>query len=134
MPRIPDTELERLKREISVQRLVEGSGVALQKSGKDWLALCPFHEDREPSLVVSPGKNLWHCFGCQVGGGPIDWVMKHKGVTLQREDGQAVEWRPALMPNVAVYAVSITRCTTPARTPSLSGEAIPAILTQGLGA
>ncbi|GAB7541663.1 CHC2 zinc finger domain-containing protein [Cupriavidus sp. 8B] len=83
MARIPEGELEHLKADISVQRLVEASGVALKKSGKDWLGLCPFHEDREPSLVVSPAKNLWHCFGCQVGGGPIDWVMKHKGVSFR---------------------------------------------------
>ncbi|MBS2936865.1 hypothetical protein KDN32_03795 [Nocardioides sp. J2M5] len=37
---------------------------------------CPFHDDDSPSLVVTPGKNLWHCLGaCGRGGGPIDWVM-----------------------------------------------------------
>ncbi|WP_255357013.1 MULTISPECIES: toprim domain-containing protein [unclassified Duganella] len=45
--------------------------------------ICPFHEDSEPSLVVTPAKNLWHCFGCQIGGGPIDWVMKWKGVSFR---------------------------------------------------
>jgi len=83
MARVPEAELEQLKTDISVQRLVEASGVELKKSGKDWLGLCPFHADGEPSLVVSPGKNLWHCFGCQIGGGPIDWVMKHKGVSFR---------------------------------------------------
>ena len=83
MARIPDTELERLKSEVSVQRLVEASGVALKKSGKDWLGRCPFHDDAEASLVVSPGKNLWHCFGCQIGGGPLDWVMKSRGVSFR---------------------------------------------------
>jgi DNA primase len=59
--RIPQTELERLKNEVSVQRLVEVSGIELKKAGKDWLGRCPFHQpDTEPSLVVSPGKNLWH--------------------------------------------------------------------------
>ena len=76
MARIPETELERLKAEVSVQRLVEASGIALKKSGKDLLGRCPFHEDDEASLVVTAAKNLWHCFGCQIGGGPIDWVMK----------------------------------------------------------
>jgi DNA primase len=54
MPRIPDTELERLKEEVSVERLVEASGVALKKAGKDMLGRCPFHDDAEASLVVSP--------------------------------------------------------------------------------
>ncbi|OEZ96188.1 CHC2 zinc finger domain-containing protein [Duganella sp. HH101] len=72
MARIPETDIERLKNEVSVERLVEAAGIALKKSGKDKLGLCPFHDDGEPSLVVTPAKNLWHCFGCQIGGGPID--------------------------------------------------------------
>ncbi|MEN9866178.1 MAG: primase [Pseudomonadota bacterium] len=83
MTRIPAQEVEQLKTDISVARLVESAGIALKKSGKDQLGLCPFHEDGEPSLVVSPAKNLWHCFACQIGGGPIDWVMKLKGVSFR---------------------------------------------------
>ena len=45
MARIPDAELERLKAEVSVERLVEAAGIALTKSGKDRLGKCPFHED-----------------------------------------------------------------------------------------
>jgi DNA primase len=83
MPRIPEPELQRLREEVSVQRLVEAGGVELKKAGKDWLGRCPWHDDAEASLVVSPGKNLWHCFGCQIGGGSIDWVMKQRGVSFR---------------------------------------------------
>jgi DNA primase len=83
MPRIPDADIERLKNEVAVERLVESAGIALKKSGKDRIGTCPFHEDGEPSLVVTPEKNLWHCFGCQIGGGPIDWVMKLRGVSFR---------------------------------------------------
>jgi DNA primase catalytic core len=83
MARIPEAEIERLKAEVSVERLVTTNGIALKRAGKDLLAHCPFHEDREASLVVTPAKNLWHCFGCQVGGGPIDWVMKMNGVSFR---------------------------------------------------
>jgi len=79
---LPETEIERMKDEVSVQRLVEAAGVGLKKAGKDWLGCCPFHDDAEASLVITPTKNLWHCFGCQVGGGPIDWVMKSRGVSF----------------------------------------------------
>ncbi len=72
MARIPNDELERLKDEVSVERLVEGSGIELKRSGKDKLGRCPFHEDDTASLVVTSAKNLWHCFGCGIGGGPID--------------------------------------------------------------
>ncbi len=83
MARIPDTEIERLKNEVSVERLVEASGIELKRGGKDMLGRCPFHEDDTASLVVTPGKNLWHCFGCGIGGGPIDWVMKRRGVSFR---------------------------------------------------
>ena len=83
MARIPEAEIERLKEGVPVQRLVEASGIELKKGGKDLLGRCPFHEDDTASLVVTPAKNLWHCFGCGVGGGPIDWVMKRQGVSFR---------------------------------------------------
>jgi DNA primase len=63
---------------------VQESGIELKRGGKDWLGRCPFHEDDTASLVVTPAKNLWHCFGCGIGGGPIDWVMKRRGVKVAR--------------------------------------------------
>jgi DNA primase catalytic core len=84
MARIPDEEIERLKQEVSLQRLVEAQGIELKRHGADLLGLCPFHEDHEPSLVVSPKKNLWHCLGaCQTGGSVIDWVMRSRGVSFR---------------------------------------------------
>lgn len=83
MARIPNDELERLKDEVSVERLVESSGIELKRSGKDKVGKCPFHEDDTPSLVVTAKRNLWHCFGCGAAGGPIDWVMKRQGVSFR---------------------------------------------------
>jgi DNA primase catalytic core len=83
MARIPESEIERLRSEVSVERLVEASGVELKRGGKDLVGRCPFHEDDTASLVVTPAKNLWHCFGCGVGGGPIDWVMKKNAVSFR---------------------------------------------------
>src|ERR1700739_4812327 len=83
MARIPESEIERLKNEVSVVRLVEASGVKLQKRGKDYAGLCPFHADDTASLNVSEAKNLWHCFGCGIGGGVIDWAMKKNGISFR---------------------------------------------------
>jgi DNA primase len=83
MARIPETEIERLKTEVSVERLVEAAGIELRRAGKDLLGRCPFHEDDTASLVVTPAKNLWHCFGCGIGGGAIDWVIKQRGVSFR---------------------------------------------------
>jgi DNA primase len=83
MARIPDAEIERIKAEVSLVRLVESSGVKLQKRGADMVGCCPFHADDTPSLSVSEAKNLFRCFGCDAGGGPIDWVMKREGVSFR---------------------------------------------------
>lgn len=105
MARIAAAEVERLKAEVSVQRLVEGRGVELKKHGADLIGRCPFHDDRTPSLVVSPGKNLWHCLGaCQAGGSVIDWVMKAEGVSFRH----AVELLRADLPTVTAPASSNT--------------------------
>jgi DNA primase catalytic core len=108
MARIADSEIERLKPEVSVARLVEGSGVALTRRGKDQVARCPFHPDDTASLIVTPEKNLWHCFGCGAGGGPIDWVMKQNGVSFRH----AVELlRDAPTPSASVDRGQVKRST-----------------------
>jgi DNA primase catalytic core len=114
MARVPEIELQRLKEEVSVQRLVEASGVELKRCGKDWLGRCPFHgPDTEPSLNVSARKNLWNCFGCGIGGGPIDWVIKSRGVSFRH----AVELLKADMsadPVLVAGASPVKRTTVPA--------------------
>jgi DNA primase catalytic core len=84
MPRIPEETIERLKQEVSLERMATARGVKLARHGADLIGLCPFHDDHEPSLVISPKKNLWHCLGaCQTGGTVIDWVMKAEGVSFR---------------------------------------------------
>jgi len=81
MPRIPDSEIARLKQSVPLTRLAEARGVVLKGEGHNLLGLCPFHDDREPSLVIDPAKNLWNCLGaCGCGGTNIDFVMRDHGV------------------------------------------------------
>lgn len=82
MPRISDAELERLKCEVSLLRLIESQGHELKKRGKDWVMRCVFHAEDTPSLSVSEAKNVYHCFGCGASGTVLDWVMKTQGVSL----------------------------------------------------
>jgi DNA primase catalytic core len=84
--RISDEELARLKAEVSLVGLVEAKGIALARHGAagDLVGSCPFHEDRTPSFVVSPTKNLWRCHGaCQVGGSVVDFVMRVEAVSFR---------------------------------------------------
>jgi DNA primase catalytic core len=106
MARIPEDELERLKQDVSLQRLAEARGIALRGQGDNLLGLCPFHDDREPSLVISASKNVWHCLGaCQAGGSVIDWVMRAPGVSFRL----AVEMLRGEHPALAASSYSAVR-------------------------
>ena len=84
MARIPDEEVGRIKREVALERLAVADGVELRRHGADLIGRCPFHDDKTPSLVITPQKNLWHCLGaCQQGGSVIDWVMKSRNVSFR---------------------------------------------------
>ena len=58
MARILDDEIQRLKKEISLEHLATARGIKLARTGANLLRLCPFHADREPSLVITPKTNL----------------------------------------------------------------------------
>jgi len=84
MARVPEEEIERLKKEISLERLVAARGIALVKTGADLVGLCPFHLDKNtPNLIISPEKNVFHCFACNASGSVIDWVMKIEGLSFR---------------------------------------------------
>ncbi|MEA3346081.1 MAG: DNA primase [Chloroflexota bacterium] len=56
--------------------------VELRKSGRNYSGLCPFHSDTEPSFVVFPETQGWHCFGCGEGGDVFTFIMKREGLTF----------------------------------------------------
>ncbi len=60
---------------------VVGDYVELRKRGVNLLGLCPFHNEKTPSFTVSPAKNIYKCFGCGQGGGPIQFLMEHDSMT-----------------------------------------------------
>ena len=83
MPYVPPELKERIKREISIQRLAEARGIKLRRSGKELIGLCPFHKDTNPSLNIDPVKNVWDCKGaCGEGGDVIEWVMRAEGISF----------------------------------------------------
>ncbi len=84
MARIPEAELQHLKTAVPLVAVAEQQGRKLIKRGKDYVLLCPFHQEKTPSMVLSPEKNLYHCFGCNTGGSVLDWVMKTERLSLRR--------------------------------------------------
>lgn len=57
---------------------IVGEFVTLKRSGSNMKGLCPFHNEKTPSFMVSPAKNLYKCFGCGKGGGPIQFLIDHE--------------------------------------------------------
>jgi len=72
---IEATSIERLKTSIDIVDVI-GNYLELKKSGANFKANCPFHGEKTPSFVVSPQKQIFHCFGCGVGGDAIKFVME----------------------------------------------------------
>ena len=59
---------------------VIGESVPLRKAGTTFKGLCPFHSEKTPSFVVTPGRESWHCFGCGLGGDIFSFVMQREGL------------------------------------------------------
>ena len=67
---------------------VVGEFVNLRKAGVNYKGLCPFHDDKTPSFMVSPAKNICHCFACGKGGTPVSFLMEHEQITYP----EALRW------------------------------------------
>jgi len=84
MARLPDETLARIKAEVPLETLCREHAIELTGSGKNLLARCPFHEDGEPSFVVTPGKNLWNCLAGCGGGDTIQLLMRLENISFRR--------------------------------------------------
>ena len=74
--RIPEKFVDDLLARIDIVDVVQ-ERVPLKKSGRDWSARCPFHDERSPSFTVSPAKQFFHCFGCGAHGSAIGFLMNY---------------------------------------------------------
>ncbi|MGB4565095.1 MAG: DNA primase [Dethiobacteria bacterium] len=78
---IPEEALEEIRRRCDLVELV-GEYLKLEKRGKNYVGLCPFHHEKTPSFTISPEKQLFHCFGCGASGNIFSFIMKLEGLTF----------------------------------------------------
>src|SRR3989344_4500864 len=126
---------EEIKEKINIVDLI-GETVQLKKAGVNFRGLCPFHHEKSPSFIVSPSKQIWHCFGCGLGGDvfkfieqsegvefreALDILASRAGVTLRRPEG-SVSYSPDKKKTLyeinnwaAQYYAKVLRNTEPAK-------------------
>jgi len=103
---------DQIKERIDIVELIREYVPSLKKAGTSWKAQCPFHQEKTPSFIVSPSKQIWHCFGCSKGGDVFGFIRetegvefgdalrllaKRAGVKLERQDPKAESERTRML-------------------------------------
>jgi DNA primase len=81
MPRYGDNQIDEIRARADIVEII-GAQVRLRKTGRNWVGLCPFHNEKTPSFSVNAERGFFHCFGCNVGGSVFDFIMRVEGFTF----------------------------------------------------
>ena len=78
---IPESFISELLNRVDVVDIID-KRVPLKKAGANFVACCPFHQEKTPSFSVSPSKQFYHCFGCGAHGSAIGFLIDHDGLNF----------------------------------------------------
>ena len=81
MGRIPEATIDEIRSRLDIVDLI-GRYVELKKAGRNFKALCPFHDEKTPSFNVNPDRQIFHCFGCDKGGNVFSFLMLHENLSF----------------------------------------------------
>ncbi|EGQ2847510.1 DNA primase, partial [Staphylococcus pseudintermedius] len=79
--RIPQNTIEEIKQQSDILDIVS-EYVKLEKRGRNYIGLCPFHDEKTPSFTVSEDKQICHCFGCKKGGNVFQFIQEIENISF----------------------------------------------------
>lgn len=121
MGRLPENKLNEIRESADLVDVIS-EYIQLKKSGANYKALCPFHQEHTPSFMVNPVKQIFHCFGCSVGGNVFTFIMKienvefidslkilakRAGIEIEKESGSSIGREKEEIYNLIEFATKL---------------------------
>ncbi len=88
---IPEEKIDEIRNSVGIVDFISGF-VQLKKRGKNYIGLCPFHQEKTPSFTVSEEKQIYHCFGCHAGGNIFKFLMDYKNISFVESVQEVAEF------------------------------------------
>lgn len=90
--------IDDLKNRADIVRIIQPYALDLKKKGANWMACCPFHQEKTPSFSVNPSKGFYKCFGCGKGGSVYNFVMEIEGLNFPDAIKRVAEMSGVMLP------------------------------------
>ncbi len=122
MNRIPEDKIDEVRTSVNIVHYIQ-QFVNLKKAGQNYKGLCPFHSEKTPSFVVSPDKQIYHCFGCGKGGNVFSFIRDYEKLSFTEAVQKAADFAGISLPKAEpvspekenyfqqLYAINETACS-----------------------
>ena len=99
----PDSVIDEIRDKCNIAEIIS-EYIPLKGAGRNFKALCPFHQEKTPSFMVSPDKGIFHCFGCSAGGNVFNFIMKYEGLEFPQVVRLLAEKTGIKLPSSSMFA------------------------------